>query len=84
MGKYTWFDKHPEDAKKFMKEANELRKTRLNDFASDKKKNWRLLGTIPIDLYNKIMDIDPSIFKSKYSVRKFFKELDAFRVPKKI
>ena len=84
MAKQTWFDKHPEDAKKFIKEAQALRKTRLNKFASNKKKNWRMLGTIPIDLYYHIHKTDPTVFENKTKARRFFRELDAFRIPEKI
>ena len=84
MTKVSWFDKHPEDAQKFLKDVQELKKTRLNEFASNKKKNWRMLGTIPIDLYYHIQKTDPTVFENKTKARRFFKDLEDFAVPEKI
>jgi len=84
MPNQTWFDKHPEDAKKFLKDAEELRKSRLNEFGSDKKKNWRLLGSVPVDMYYNMIKLDPKVFETKAKARKFFNDIPALKIAKKI
>lgn len=70
------------ETKNFGKLLQQTRKNQKNDFASTPKKDWRRLGTIPVELLS-YLEKD-GVFDNKRNLHKFFRENPQYRVAKKI
>lgn len=75
--------------KRIIDENKEIRKTRLNKFASNEKKNFRMKTRIPPKLYQDLKhyfekQYNEKIFKDKKEMNRFARKFKVFTIPEKI
>lgn len=75
--------------KAIIEENKEIRKTRANDFASNKDKTFRWGVRLPPDLYHTLNNYfkqhgEQGLLTDRYPVMKFAKNFKAFSIPERV
>ena len=75
--------------KRIIDDNKKIRQTRKNDYASNKKRNWRMGVRLPPALYMALKDYfekgyNTKVFKDNADLHKFMKKFKVFCIPQRI